>query len=654
MGKLRGLISKKRNPTKKALLIGINKYKPDLNADLRGCINDVENMRAILVDIYKFNPENIRIVLDDRATKKSIEDRLYWLTDNPMEGDELVFHFSGHGCFSGDTEIRLLNGTTKTMKDLAQNHKDDTFWVYSCTKSGEIVPGKAHSPRMTKIAKVMKITLDNDESIICTEDHLFMLRDGTYAPARSLTKNTSLMPLYTKLSNKASGDRIDGYELVFVPNSENIPNSLLYSNNDYFYTHQIVGYYEDMITKGYKGVLHHKDFNKLNNDPDNLELMNRRTHSKLHAQTKEHKKKSKDQIINYNKNTFPKKIKEDDEFRAKFGKASSKARKKDWLCETYRAKVVAGLKKSYKNIGDDDPRIQSLHDNRWKSHTSESRKKAVESFRITASNKESSLYKANHSIERKIQLKQINKKANHIRWHVNRGIINENCELCNTVIKNHKVINAEYLNIEIPVYDIAVEKYHNFAIKAGVFVHNSQVRDRNGDELDDGLDEILCPYDMNWDDPLLDDWLGDLFGQLKPGVHLTMVCDSCHSATMTRTLQQNPHYSVPRYILPPFDIRSRSLGLNLSKNTISNSIHNQNHVLMSGCEDHQTSADAYINNKYQGAMSWALTTIIKQNPDATWPEIHNKVCGLLKGKFTQNPQLSGNDDLLRRPIFGGC
>jgi hypothetical protein len=35
--------------------------------------------------------------------------------------------------------------------------------------------------------------------------------------------------------------------------------------------------------------------------------------------------------------------------------------------------------------------------------------------------------------------------------------------------------------------------------------HGAQVRDRHGDELDDGLDEIICPYDLDWDDPFTDD-----------------------------------------------------------------------------------------------------------------------------------------------------
>ena len=36
--------------------------------------------------------------------------------------------------------------------------------------------------------------------------------------------------------------------------------------------------------------------------------------------------------------------------------------------------------------------------------------------------------------------------------------------------------------------------------------HGSNVPDRNGDEAD-RRDEILCPTDLDWQDPLLDDWL---------------------------------------------------------------------------------------------------------------------------------------------------
>ena len=47
--------------------------------------------------------------------------------------------------------------------------------------------------------------------------------------------------------------------------------------------------------------------------------------------------------------------------------------------------------------------------------------------------------------------------------------------------------------------------------------HGSQVPDRHGDEVDDGLDEIICPYDLDWDDPFTDDDLYDIVQGLAGG-----------------------------------------------------------------------------------------------------------------------------------------
>jgi hypothetical protein len=180
--------------------------------------------------------------------------------------------------------------------------------------------------------------------------------------------------------------------------------------------------------------------------------------------------------------------------------------------------------------------------------------------------------------------------------------------------------------------------------------HGSQVRDRDGDELDDQLDEILCPHDLDWDNPLTDDILAALFKQLPKGVYLTMICDACHSGSMSRNI--NPMKQV-RNIVPPFDIRSRSLGVILPKNKMGQKQTEgpQNHVLLSGCKDNQTSADAYIDGKRQGAFTWSLATAIRENPDLTWMELHKKSVELLNG-YSQIPQISGNEDLVSRKVFG--
>jgi DNA gyrase subunit B len=60
-----------------------------------------------------------------------------------------------------------------------------------------------------------------------------MLRDGSYKPAKDLTPQDSLMPLYRKLSSTDEpGITIDGYEMVFDPRS-----------NRWVFTHQLADWY---------------------------------------------------------------------------------------------------------------------------------------------------------------------------------------------------------------------------------------------------------------------------------------------------------------------------------------------------------------------------------------------------------------------------
>jgi len=78
----------------KAILVGINAY---LGAPLSGCVNDVTDMAEFLVDHAGFNPDNVRLLTDKRATTAGILERLQWLVTGAKSGDRLVFHYSGHG-----------------------------------------------------------------------------------------------------------------------------------------------------------------------------------------------------------------------------------------------------------------------------------------------------------------------------------------------------------------------------------------------------------------------------------------------------------------------------------------------------------------------------------------------------------------------------
>jgi len=84
-----------RRPDRRALLVGINDY-PDPRYKLEGCVNDVFLMSSVLQECG-IEPEEIRVVLDDRATTANIMERMHWLLDDvPPDGERVLF-YSGHG-----------------------------------------------------------------------------------------------------------------------------------------------------------------------------------------------------------------------------------------------------------------------------------------------------------------------------------------------------------------------------------------------------------------------------------------------------------------------------------------------------------------------------------------------------------------------------
>jgi hypothetical protein len=82
-------------PNYRALLVGIDRY-PDAANRLEGCANDVFLVSSVLQE-SGFKAEDIRVVLDERATAAAILERLHWLLEGTDSGDMRFFFYSGHG-----------------------------------------------------------------------------------------------------------------------------------------------------------------------------------------------------------------------------------------------------------------------------------------------------------------------------------------------------------------------------------------------------------------------------------------------------------------------------------------------------------------------------------------------------------------------------
>ena len=72
--------------------------------ELHGCINDVNNLRHLLEELG-FNSSESKVLVDDpefpgrtgNPTKDEILQGLDWLVAEAAPGDNLIFHYSGHG-----------------------------------------------------------------------------------------------------------------------------------------------------------------------------------------------------------------------------------------------------------------------------------------------------------------------------------------------------------------------------------------------------------------------------------------------------------------------------------------------------------------------------------------------------------------------------
>ena len=162
--------------------------------------------------------------------------------------------------------------------------------------------------------------------------------------------------------------------------------------------------------------------------------------------------------------------------------------------------------------------------------------------------------------------------------------------------------------------------------------HGTFIRDQNGDEKD-GYDESLVTADMN---VITDDELKTLLNQnLKKDVTLFAMFDSCHSGTI-------------------LDLKYQYMdSLNHDADSINvKNLETQGKVCMiSGCTDPQTSADAYIESRSQGAMTWCLLESLKQG--GTWRTlIQNMRKMLTEGGYDQLPQFSaGSPMVIDTPVF---
>jgi uracil-DNA glycosylase family 4 len=286
-------------------------------------------------------------------------------------------------------------------------------------------PAVGHITQSVKFLKrpVVKVTLDNGEQIRCTPDHKWLVcperQDDDPVPRRAdaLRLGDRLLP-FRKLKNPA-----DGREMLYAH------KAIEYSKTHIEVARTVLGPRPD----GYD--VHHKDDDRTNNDPSNLEYKLVFKHKSDHGR---------------------------------------KIARRSWGTPSIRKKMVAGLRRA---AAERD--VSGENNSRWGDRRQRSQgicgycKKPFEFFKTQSSGLycSKSCYGAAKTKPR------------------------PPCAICRKIVRrpsmlfcgrrcekvgleqglNHKVVSVESNGVS-DVWSIAVDPDHNYALAAGVFVNNCEMR----------------------------------------------------------------------------------------------------------------------------------------------------------------------------------
>ena len=180
--------------------------------------------------------------------------------------------------------------------------------------------------------------------------------------------------------------------------------------------------------------------------------------------------------------------------------------------------------------------------------------------------------------------------------------------------------------------------------------HGAQIPSKNHAIEKDGLDEIICPYDFSGEaaaeTAISDKEFASIFAKIPQGVHFVWISDSCHSEDLSRKHEiVEPIYTFNETRFRRFNHKDSTQQAEAVTPiaSLGSSAIPLHGALLSGCASHQLSADAYINNRFNGAFThYLIKNLSLYGQDATMQEIVKYVnIDLMENDYDQNPQSEG-------------
>jgi hypothetical protein len=409
-----------------------------------------------------------------------------------LRAPKAFFGFEGDlNCFAGETEVLLLDGRKVPIEQLVGQEA----WIYSCTSDGRVVPGLASFRLSGHTDELTEVELDNGETIKSTGDHRYVRRDGTFVFAKHLRENDSLMPIYRQLTEK-------GYEQCYVPAEDRYQN-----------THQLVAYeffgkdlYKNRIKQDQRNIIHHDDFDKRNNSPNNLLVMAQDDHEALHANhgfpwydskfrqkmkqvaSANMKKLNADPVIREKQRTSLRKVMQTDEYIVKCGLTKFNNEATEEQKVERNGKIGETISRRWE-LGFGRKNLYKMNEAGQRANQEKSRVANAEFF-DTLSECGGSLTKYAEVIDTTTDRAIRRAKNRGLHYWTDKITKEVFCEefVPRNAIRtaslpsrapgnNHKVVAVRNISLDelVPVYDVSViGEAETFGLAAGVFVHNSK------------------------------------------------------------------------------------------------------------------------------------------------------------------------------------
>ena len=395
-------------------------------------------------------------------------------------------------CFRGDTRVALVDGTSPTLEEMAKRFEDgEMFWGYSIGSHGRIIVTLLDAPRYIGRDALIELALDNGKTIHCTPDHPFIMRDGRMVAAHKIRPGDCLMPLYRQLAR--------GYEMVYQP-----------INGHWYPTHRLSdewnirnGIYEDVPGTH----RHHVDHNRLNNAPWNIVRVDASEHIRHHNERTFGEEFDPEEHSAAIREAFAR-LSQDEEWYRRFCEAPRARAMRFWHAEEYAEAREALRQKHRERWASEEERAkQSERLKRvWRSNPA-LREAQSQRSREMWRKADEARRERQREIMRKVRLRE-EITAEVVRAALDAtGSIRGAARLlgCDRSVfrrfpeviqefkgkkrrgDNHRVVSIKELAGEHDVYCLTVPEAGNFALEAGVFVHNC------------GIVLNVTPFEPGWE-----------------------------------------------------------------------------------------------------------------------------------------------------------